>query len=94
MKRLFRILTNKFLITGVAFSIWMVFFDQNNWSAQEERRMELRETERNIAWLQTEIAKMEADHRELTTNPARLEQHAREQYMMKRDGEDLYVIEE
>jgi cell division protein FtsB len=71
----------------------MVFFDQNNWSSQQERKKDLREVERNIAYLNSEIGRMENEYRELTTNPRRLEQYARERYKMKRDNEDVYVIE-
>ena len=93
MKSMFRIATNKFLVTGVAFAVWMIYFDQNNWSAQQDRKKEVREVERNIAYLQSEIERMEYEYRELTTNPQRLEQYARERYKMKKDNEDLYIIE-
>ena len=94
MKTLIRILTNKFLITGVAFAVWMIWFDQNNWTAQEERNKEIRETERKISYLNSEIARMEHEYHELKNNPRRLEQFAREQYRMKRDNEDVYIIED
>ncbi|HRO43068.1 MAG TPA: septum formation initiator family protein [Flavipsychrobacter sp.] len=93
MKKLFRILTNKFLITGAAFAAWMIYFDSNNWSAQEERKNEIRETDRNIAYLHSEIARMEKEYYELTKNPERLEEYARERYKMKKDSEDLFIIE-
>ena len=93
MKKLWRIISNKFLITGIAFAAWMVFFDQNNWTAQEARNKELRETDRNIAYLNAQIATMEHEYKELTTNPERLEQYAREKYKMKKDNEDIYIIE-
>ena len=94
MKRVLRLFTNKFLLTGIGFGIWMIYFDQNNWSAQEERKKDLRATERNIAYLNEEIAEMEKEHRELTSNPERLEQFAREHYRMKKDNEDLYLVEQ
>jgi cell division protein FtsB len=93
MKRFFSIITNKFLITAVAFAVWMVFLDENNWASQDERKQELRETDRNIAYLNSEIATMEKGYHELTTNPKRIEQYARERYRMKKDNEDLYIIE-
>jgi len=94
MKKLLSILTNKFLLTGVAFLIYTFNFDQNNWSVQEERKKELRETDRNIAYLKAEISKMEQAHFELTHNPEQLEKFAREHYKMKRDTEDLYIVEQ
>jgi len=93
MKQVFKVLTNKFLITGIGFAVWMIYFDQNNWTAQQERSKEIKAVERNIAYLNSEIARMENEHRELTRNPERLEQYARERYKMKKDNEDVYVIE-
>ena len=36
---------------------------------------------------------MEKEYLELTTNPERLEQYAREKYKMKKDNEDIYIVE-
>ena len=47
----------------------------------------------NIAYLNAEIAKMEKQKEGMTSDPAVLEQYAREQYRMKRDNEDLYIID-
>ena len=93
MKKLWKVVSNKFLVTGIAFAAWMVFFDQNNWTAQKERNNALKDTERNIAYLNEEIADMEKEFLELTTNPERLEQYAREKYKMKKDNEDIYIVE-
>lgn len=93
MKKLWKVVSNKFLVTGIAFAAWMVFFDQNNWTAQKERNNALKDTERNIAYLNEEIADMEKEYLELTTNPERLEQYAREKYKMKKDNEDIYIVE-
>ena len=93
MKKLWKVVSNKFLVTGIAFAAWMVFFDQNNWTAQKERNNALKDTERNIAYLNEEIADMEKEYLELTTNPERLEQYAREKSKMKKDNEDIYIVE-
>lgn len=93
MKKGVRLLTNKFILTGAAFAIWMFFFDQNDWKAQRQRKHDLEATEKNIAYLNQQISKMEDDYQELTSNPERLEQYAREHYRMKKDNEDVFVIE-
>jgi cell division protein DivIC len=92
-KKLFRFFTNKFLLTGVAFAVWMIFFDENNWNAQRERRSQLEATEENIAYLTREIAAEEKKHKDLISDPQTLERFAREQYRMKRDNEDVYIVE-
>ncbi|MBS1782210.1 MAG: septum formation initiator family protein [Bacteroidetes bacterium] len=93
MKKVFQILTNKFLIVGVAFAVWIVYFDQNSWMAQEAQKKEIQTVNRNIAYLQNEISRMENEYRELKTNPQRVEQYARERYKMKKDNEDVFLIE-
>ncbi|MBA3829776.1 MAG: septum formation initiator family protein [Taibaiella sp.] len=93
MKKVYHVLTNKFLLTGVAFLVWMAYFDQNDWVLQKERKKELQATRDNITYLNTEVARMEKENMAMRTNPAKLEQYARETFRMKRDNEDLYIIE-
>lgn len=91
--KLFRIVLNKYLITAIAFAAWMFFFDQNDYFTQRERQRQLRETEGDITYLQQEIAAMEKAYHALQTDPQKLEEYARERYRMKRDNEDVYIIE-
>ncbi|PZF72398.1 FtsB family cell division protein [Taibaiella soli] len=91
--KLLRILSNKFLVTTAIFVVWMMFFDQNDFFSQKERMEELQDTKDNIGYLNAEIAGMEKDYNALISDPKRLEKYAREHYRMKRDNEDLYVIE-
>lgn len=93
MKKVLSIVTNKFVLTALAFGVWMFFFDQNDFRSMQQRKQELQSIKDNIAYLNNEIARMEKDHEEMIGNPQRLEQYAREQYLMKRDNEDVYVIE-
>mgnify|MGYP001223028485 CR=1 FL=1 len=91
--KLLRILANKYLITAVAFAVWMFFFDRNDFFTQRDRRVYLYETERHIAYLREEIAAMEREYHALRNDPRKLEQYARERYRMKRQHEDVYVVE-
>lgn len=93
MNKAVKILTNKFLLTAVAFVVWMVYFDQNDWLLQRQRKKELQATRDDIAYLNSEINKMENEQAELAKNPKKLEQYARENFRMKKDNEDLYLIE-
>jgi cell division protein DivIC len=93
MKKAIKIITNKYLVTTVAFVAWTVYFDQNDWMTLQQRQKELNAVKDNIAYLNTEIANMKAERNDMLTNPAKLEQYARENFRMKHDGEDVYVIE-
>jgi cell division protein DivIC len=93
MKKVLQFLLNKFVLTSIAFVLWMTFFDQNDWMTQKEARKELKDTKEHIQFLTAKTEEMEKDLVRLQTNPDRLEQYAREHYRMKRDNEDLYIIE-
>ncbi|RYD58708.1 MAG: septum formation initiator [Sphingobacteriales bacterium] len=93
MKKFLRILTNKFVLTGLGFLLWMAYFDQNDWQSISKKSRDLEEIDNNISYLNREIARMEKEHYQMTSEPQKLEQYAREQYKMKRDNEDLYIIE-
>ena len=62
MKKVLSIVTNKFVLTALAFGVWMFFFDQNDFRSMQQRKQELQSTKDNIAYLNNEIARMEKDH--------------------------------
>lgn len=93
MKKIFNFFTNKYLLTSVAFVVWMTFFDQNDWMTQKDTQKQLQDVKDHIEFLTAKTETMEQDLKLLQTNPERLEKYAREHYRMKRDNEDLYVIE-
>lgn len=92
MKKLFELIKNKFFISGMAFLVWMLFFDRNDLSAQYEYRNEVNKLEEEKAFYVREIAKADIELKELTTNLNSLEKFARERYLMKRENEDIYVV--
>ncbi len=92
-KRWFTIATNKFVVATLAFIIWMLFLDVNSYLIHHELNNEIAELERSIEYYQTEIAQDKKKLQELTTDPEKLEKFAREQYWMKRPGEEIFLIE-
>jgi len=84
---------NKYIITLIAFIIWMIFFDAKDILTQRERGNELREMKESKAYYTAEIAKERKALEELKSNPAAIEKYAREKYLMKRDNEDLFIIQ-
>jgi len=88
-----RLLRNKYLVTGIAFGVWMLFFDKNDVLEQRERLNELNNLQKSKAYFAEQIKLERAFSEELKTNPAAIEKFAREKYFMKRDDEDLYIIQ-
>lgn len=93
MNKALKIATNKYLLTTVAFLAWTIYFDQNDWISLRQRQRELNDVKSNIAYLNTEIDRMNKERTDLLNDPRKLEQYARERYRMKHDGEDVYVID-
>lgn len=93
MKKVLKVLTNKYLLTAAAFIAWSVYFDQNDFLSLQQHQKELKAVKDNIAYLDGEIAKMNAEKTALLNDPRKLEQYARENYRMKHEGEDVYVID-
>ncbi|MDQ6903353.1 MAG: septum formation initiator family protein [Bacteroidota bacterium] len=85
-------LTNKYLIIGIAFAVWMMFFDRNDIPLQLKRIHELNKLEESQKVMDQQIKSTKQELGLLKTNPETLEKYAREKYLMKKDNEDLYVI--
>lgn len=94
MKKFTSIITNKYLLAGGFFVVWMLFFDQRDFFQQQVKRAELRKLEAKQRFYQLEIEKTKQELVDLQQNPAALEKFARERYLMKKDGEDIFIIED
>ena len=84
---------NKYLLTGVGFSVWILFFDNRDFVTSHFREKgELQKLEKSKEYYEEQIAATKQELEQLKSNPAVLEKYAREKYLMKRDNEDLFVI--
>ena len=86
-------LKDKFLLTSIGFTVWVLFFDRNDLLTQIDRRNELSSLKDNKAYYTQEIEKERKISEELQSDPTTIEKYAREKYMMKRDNEDLFIIQ-
>jgi cell division protein FtsB len=87
-----KIVTNRYLIALVAFGIWMLFFDRNNYIVQKERTAELQELNRKIGYYKQQIDATQKELEALQNDPNTLEKYAREKYFMKRANEEVFVV--
>jgi cell division protein FtsB len=85
-------LKNKYLLVSLAFLSWMLFFDNNDFISQVQLRLKLSDFRNKKEYFEQKISEVKKEKQELLTNQASLEKFAREQYMMKKDNEDLFVI--
>jgi len=91
--RWFKIVSNKYFLTGVPFLVWMLFFDDNSLLLQRELNQEMDKLEESIEFYQTELEYDRVELKELESNPAAFEKYAREKFWMHRPGEEVYVFE-
>jgi cell division protein FtsB len=87
-------LKNKYVLTIAVFAIWMLFFDQNNIVDRIKMTNEIRQLEEDREFYQEQIQQDSARLSELTTNKENLEKYAREQFLMKKPNEDVFVVVE
>lgn len=92
MNTLLRRLNNKYAITILVFGVWMLFFDNNNFIAQIRLNRAHSELVMEKQYYLSEIEKDRNATFELMTDTITLEKFGREQYLMKRDDEDIYLI--
>lgn len=86
------LLKNRFVLVGVIFLVWMIFFDSNDLISQYKYKRKLSQLEENKNFYLEQIEQVKKDKEELLTNLNKLEKFAREKYKMKRDDEDLYIV--
>lgn len=85
-------LKNKYVIAIIAFIVWMMFFDRNNFINQIRLVNTLSGLDQQMEFYQREIRKDSAELHKLKTDTASLEKFAREKYLMKKEDEDIYLI--
>ena len=88
----FKPFKNIFILIIAGFAVWMLFFDANSWLIHHELNTDIEALENEKKYYQKEIEKDKKDLKKLSTDEG-LEKFAREEYYMKRDNEEIYIIE-
>jgi cell division protein FtsB len=85
-------IANRYILVLIFFVIWMLFLDNYSYLEHRVLNQEIDEIEDNIDYYKAEIKKDSASIKHLK-NDDRVEKFAREKYYMKRENEDIYIIE-
>jgi hypothetical protein len=88
------IVKNKYLITGAVFFVWIALFDSSSWYDRTRLKKEHSKLESEKAFYIEKIKNDSVSLQELKTNNVNLEKFARENYLMKKENEDIFVIVE
>lgn len=89
------LITNKYLLAFAAFTVWMFFFDDRDFvTTHIKYPRELNQLKESKAYYQEEIRTTTEELNQLKADAATIEKYARENFLMKRDNEDLFIITE
>tara|TARA_R110002049_G_scaffold307773_2_gene509417 strand:+ start:4770 stop:5099 length:330 start_codon:yes stop_codon:yes gene_type:complete len=91
-KRLLKPFKNVFILILTVFIVWMLFFDANSWLIHHELNNDIDDLQNEKEYYKKEIEKDKKALKKLSTEEG-LEKFAREEYYMKRDNEEIYIIE-
>ncbi|WP_400193488.1 septum formation initiator family protein [Hymenobacter sp. B81] len=90
--RIPRFLRSFYFLTGLAFLVWMALFDSNDLLKQYDMYAKWQELRNERDYYTNKIAEVKKDRAELLSSPEMLEKFAREKYIMKRPGEDVFIL--
>jgi hypothetical protein len=85
--------SNKYTIISILFVIWILFLDANAWmTSHRQIDKQLSEKQENAEFYRKGIARDKARIISLQDSLG-LERFARERYLMKRENEEVFIIE-
>ena len=83
---------NVFVLILIIFAVWMLFFDSNSWFIHNELNEDIKKLEEEKDYYQGEIEKDKKEIEKLSTEEG-IEKYGREHYKMKKEDEEIYIIE-
>ncbi len=83
-------LRNKYYIALLLFFAWMIFPDRHDVITQWRLQRTVDKLEKEKEFYKEKIQEAELRRQELRNNPEKI---AREKYFMKKDNEDVFIIE-
>ena len=94
MKKIAAILINRYFLVSVVFVVWMLFFDQRDYFQQKASAEELKKIQNATKYYNDEINSTKSQLNNLQSKPTSIEKYGRERYLLKREGEELYLFED
>jgi len=91
-KRWFMILGSTYILILICFAVWMIFFDTNSYFIHKELDEDITALEENKEFYKAEIEKDKV-FLDKMNDSNEVEKYAREKYFLKKEGEDIYIIE-
>ena len=90
--RLFKFIKSNYGIIIILFIIWMIFFDSNSFIIHNELNNDINELNDQKSYYEKEIANDNLELQMIQSDSG-LEKYAREKLYMKKDNEEIFLIE-
>jgi cell division protein FtsB len=84
-------LKNRYILVIIGFMVWMLVFDKHDVLTQVKLQSTVNKMRQDREMYKEKIEEAKQERLDLEVNK---EQFAREQYYMKKRGEDVFIIEE
>ncbi|MCL2246490.1 MAG: septum formation initiator family protein [Lentimicrobiaceae bacterium] len=79
-------------VTAVVFFVYLFFFSENNIYKHRELNLKIEQLDANIAKTKNQINNTYTFEQLENDTAGKLEQYAREQLNLQREGEDVYLV--
>ena len=90
--KLFKLIKSTYGSIIILFIFWMIFFDSNSLIIHNELNNDINELDVQKSYYEKEIAKDNIELQLIQTDSG-LEKYAREKLFMKKDNEEVFLIE-
>lgn len=91
-RQIIRKFMNKYTFVGLLFLVWIAFFDKNSFVEKVQLQHKINALSKEKTYYQQKIKEDNRKMQELFSNRDNLEKFAREQYLMKKKEEDIFII--
>jgi len=91
-RKIFSRINNKYFYASVIFLVFIFFFDDNNFIARYKTKKTLDHLKQQKEFYNSEIKRDLQTIDDLLNDSAAIEKFGREQYLMKRDSEDIFLV--
>lgn len=86
--------TYKYAMTIVVFLVFVTFFDEHNFIKQTKAKIEISDLKKEIKFYEDAIENDRNKINAINSSLDDLETFAREEYLMKRENEEIFIIKE
>lgn len=83
---------NWYVLFVFVFLIWMIFFDSTSFLVIHDLNDEIEKYEKQVSYYKEEYEKNNSFYQKLMNNKREKEKYARENYFMKKENEEIFIL--